>query len=139
MRFLLFIILPLVTFASFAQVDLGYYLPEGTTYNPAIPTPKSIVGHEVGEWHITHDKLVNYMQALANASDRVSLEVTGHTYEARPLLLLTITSPKNQQNIETIRQQHVQLSDPAKSTGLDVTKMPVVFYLGCHQYACARR
>ncbi|MBZ0247478.1 MAG: zinc carboxypeptidase [Cyclobacteriaceae bacterium] len=117
--------------SCFAQVDLSYYLPEGTSYNPAIPTPKSVVGHEVGEWHITHDKLVNYMQALANASDRVSLEVTGHTYEARPLLLLTITSPKNQQNIEAIRQQHIQLSDPAKSAGLDVTKMPVVFYLGC--------
>ena len=23
-----------------------------------IPTPKEIIGHEVGEWHVSHDKLV---------------------------------------------------------------------------------
>jgi hypothetical protein len=113
-----------------AQPDLTYYLPEGVNYDPAIPTPKSIIGHEVGEWHISHDRLVNYMYALAEASDRVNLEVTGYTHEARPLLLLTITSPKNYQNIESIRTQHVQLADPSKSGALDTKSMPAVFYMG---------
>ena len=113
------------------QVDLSYYLPDGVSYNPAIPTPASIIGHEVGEWHISHDRLVNYMYALDKASDRITLEVTGQTYEARPLLLLTITSPKNQQNIEVIRQQHLLLSDPGKSSSVDVKNMPAVYYLGC--------
>ncbi|HTE32056.1 MAG TPA: M14 family metallopeptidase [Chryseolinea sp.] len=112
------------------QPDLSYYLPESITYNPAIPTPKSIIGHEVGDWHVTHDKLVHYMYALDKASDRVSLEITGYTHEARPLLLLTITAPKNQQQLEIIRQQHVQLTDPSKSANLDVRAMPVVFYIG---------
>ncbi|HCM76131.1 MAG TPA: zinc carboxypeptidase, partial [Cytophagales bacterium] len=107
--------------STYAQVDLSYYLPENVSYNPSIPTPQSVIGHEVGEWHISHDRLVSYMQALDKASDRVSLEVTGYTFEARPLLLLTITSPKNHQNIETLRQQHVQLSDPSKSTDLNVS------------------
>lgn len=117
--------------STYAQVDLSYYLPENVSYNPSIPTPQSVIGHEVGEWHISHDRLVSYMQALDKASDRVSLGVTGYTFEARPLLLLTITSPKNHQNIETLRQQHVQLSDPSKSTDLNVSQMPLVFYLGC--------
>lgn len=115
----------------FAQVDLSYYLPDGIKYNPAIPTPANVTGHEVGEWHITHDRLVNYMMALDKASDRITLEVTGQTYEARPLLLLTITSPKNHQNIESIRQQHLLLSDPAKSSSVDIKNMPAIFYLGC--------
>ncbi len=34
-------------------IDLNYYLPQGITYNENIPTPKEIIGHEVGEWHIT--------------------------------------------------------------------------------------
>ncbi len=128
----LFILLILaVATPTLAQVDLSYYLPEGVSYNPAIPTPKSVIGHEVGEWHISHDRLVTYMQALAAASDRVTLEVTGYTFEARPLLLLTITSPKNHQNIESIRTQHLQLSDPSKSSGLNVSGMPLVYYLGC--------
>jgi hypothetical protein len=114
-----------------AQVDLSYYLPDAVTYNPDIPTPKSIIGHEVGEFHVSHDRLVNYMYAIDKASDRVTLEVTGYTHEARPLLLLTITTPKNHQNIEAIRTQHIQLTDPSKSGSLDTRSMPVVFYLGC--------
>jgi len=113
-----------------AQPDLSYYLPEGISYNQNIPTPKSIIGHEVGEWHITHDRLVNYMYALAAASNRISIQETGRTYETRPLLLLTITSPKNHQRIEEIRQQHVQLTDPSKSGNLDVKNIPNVVYIG---------
>ena len=113
-----------------AQPSLSYYLPEEVTYNQAIPTPKSVIGHEVGEWHISHDRLVSYLYALDKASDRITLEVTGYTHEGRPLLLLTITSPKNHQNIESIRNQHVQLTDPARSASLDVKTMPAVFYMG---------
>ena len=113
-----------------AQPDLTYYLPDGITYNPEIPTPKSIIGHEVGEWHVTHDRLLSYMYALDKASDRVSLEITGYTYEARPLLLLTITSPKNHQNVESIRAQHNQLTDSKRSSGMNIANMPAVFYLG---------
>jgi hypothetical protein len=121
----------LTSFACvFAQVELNYFLPAKVQYNPAIPTPKSIVGHEVGEWHITHDRLVNYMMALDKASDRISLEVIGQTHESRPVIVMVITSPKNHQNIEQIRAQHVQLTDPSKSASIDVKNMPAVFYMG---------
>ncbi len=120
-----------ILLSTYGQADLAYFLPTDVSYNPAIPTPASVIGHEVGEWHVSHDKLVNYMMALDKASERISLEVTGYTYEARPLLLLTITSPKNHQNIENIRQQHLILSDPAKSTSVDVKNMPGIYYLGC--------
>jgi len=87
----LFLLLLLTSFSITAQqVDLAYYLPDGT-YNPAIPTPKSVIGHEVGEWHVSHDKLAEYMKALAKSSDRISIENRGITFEGRPLLLLTIT------------------------------------------------
>lgn len=114
----------------FAQVELNYFLPAKIQYNPAIPTPKSVIGHEVGEWHITHDRLVNYMMALDKASDRISLEVIGQTHESRPVIVMVITSPKNHQNLEQIKAQHVQLTDPSKSASLDVKNMPAVFYMG---------
>lgn len=114
-----------------SKVDLSYYMPENAQFNASIPTPQSIIGHEVGEWHVSHDKLVAYMKELDKASDRVTLEITGQTYEGRQLLLLTITSPKNHQQIESIRQQHLQLCDPSRSSSLDVKNMPAVFYLGC--------
>lgn len=126
----LLIFLTSFALALWAQPTLSYYLPEGVSYNPQIPVPSAVIGHEVGEWHITHDRLVNYMYALDKASDRISLEVTGHTHEGRPLLLLTITTPANHQNLESIRQQHLKLSDPAQSSALDVRSMPAVFYIG---------
>lgn len=117
------------TLAQDYQVDLGYYLPKDVTYNPNIPTPKSVMGHEVGEWHVTHDKLAQYMYALANASDRITIENRGTTFEGRPLLLLTITSTANHNNIESIRQNHVALTE-GNSNSLDISNMPVVVYQG---------
>ena len=119
-----------IAFDLKAQPDFSYYLPEGVTYDSTIPTPQSIIGHQVGEWHITHDRLVNYMYALDKASDRINLEVTGYTHEARPLLLLTITSPRNHQNLEQLRAQHNQLTYPKMSPDLNVSNMPAVFYVG---------
>jgi hypothetical protein len=111
--------------------DLGYYLPDDVTYNPAIPKPKDIIYHEVGEWHVTHDRLVNYMKAIAAAApDRVKLETMGFTYEERPQVLLIITSPKNQQRLEEIRQQHLLLSDPSKSAAVNIENMPIVVWIG---------
>lgn len=120
-----------VSLKAFAQPDLTYYLPDNVVYDTTIPTPQSVIGHQVGEFHVTHDRLVNYMRALDAASDRIALEVTGYTHEARPLLLLTITSPDNHRRIDAIRAEHVQLTDPARSANLNTASMPSVFYLGC--------
>ncbi|MEO1051105.1 MAG: M14 metallopeptidase family protein [Bacteroidota bacterium] len=115
---------------AISQVDLNYYLPQDVSYDANIPTPESIVGHQVGEWHISHDKLVNYMYALADASDRITIQEYARTFENRPLVLLTITSPENHGNIDEIRTQHVQLTDPQSSGGLDISNMPAVVYMG---------
>ena len=40
------------------ELDLNYYVPSDQNYNDKIPSPKDIICHEVGEWHVTHDKLV---------------------------------------------------------------------------------
>jgi hypothetical protein len=132
-RFGLFVLFYLgVSFQSYlkAQVALDYYLPKNVSYNPAIPTPESYLGYQVGEWHVTHDQLVGYMKKLDEASDRISLEVYGKTYENRPLLLLTVTSPQNHNNLPSLKAQHLQLTDPTKSAGLDIKNMPLVVWMG---------
>src|SRR6188474_3527240 len=119
-----------ITISLTAQ-DLKYYLPDSVTYNPSIPKPKDVIYHEVGEWHITHDRLVNYMKAIAVAApQRVKLETMGLTYETRPQVLLIITSPRNHQRLEEIRKQHLLLSDPAQSASVNIDDMPIVVYIG---------
>lgn len=120
----------LITLASKAQ-DLNYFLPDSVSYNPAIPKPKDIIHHEVGEWHVTHDRLVNYMKAIAAAApDRVKMEIMGYTYEQRPQVLLIITSKKNHANLENIRQQHVKLTNPDASASVRIDDMPIVVWVG---------
>ena len=127
MKKLLFLCL-FVSFSTIAQkVDLSYYLPKDVSYDKSIPTPVSVIGHEVGEWHITHDKLVEYMKALAASSDRISIEYRGKTFEDRPLLLLTITSPKNHQNLESIRKIHIKATN---SSSVSIAENPIVVYQG---------
>jgi hypothetical protein len=122
----------LLAISSHTQAqDLKYYLPDSVTYNPAIPKPKDVIYHEVGEWHVTHDRLVNYMKTVAEAApERIKLETMGLTYESRPQVLLIITSPNNHKRLEEIRQQHLKLSDPASAAGMDVSNMPIVVWIG---------
>lgn len=106
--------------------DLSYYLPQNLTYNNAIPTPESVLGFEVGEWHVSHDKLISYMKALSDASPRIVYEERGRTFEGRPLIILKITSPDNHRNLEEIRLEHVKNTE---GVAVD-SNAPVVVYQG---------
>ncbi|MEX0720562.1 MAG: M14 family metallopeptidase [Balneolaceae bacterium] len=123
---LFFLFFGMMVHAQPQPVTLDYFLPDGISYNTEIPTPKEILGAEVGEWHVRHDQLANYMHAVAEASDRVTITEYARTYENRPLLMLTITSPQNHQNINELKEQHLQLSDASTSDELDLSAMPVV-------------
>ncbi|TVZ51633.1 M14 family zinc carboxypeptidase [Dokdonia sp. Hel_I_53] len=133
MRFFVFITTLLVSYfnlhAQTGKVDLSYYLPEDVTYNSEIPTPDSILGFTPGEWHVSHDKLSEYMRVLAASSDRITIENRGSTFEGRPLLLLTITSPANQNRIDQIQAQHLKITEEG-SSALNLNQMPIVVYQG---------
>jgi hypothetical protein len=108
---------------------MDYYLPQDVTYNTAIPTPESVIGYVPGEWHVSHDKLSEYMRTLAAASDRITIENRGSTFEGRPILLLTITSPSNHNRIDAIKAEHVKLVENG-SNSLNTANMPIVVYQG---------
>ncbi len=124
---------PLILCLAFtlpAQVELSYYLPSDIEYNPDIPTPESIIGHQIGEWHLTHDKLVYYLTELAESSDRIMMGEYARSFENRPLFHLIITSPGNHSRLEQLHQEHLLLSDPSKSANLNISQMPAVLRLG---------
>lgn len=119
----------LIPLSGSAQPDLDYYLPDGS-YMEGIPAPVEVLGHQVGEWHMSHDQLNWYMMELAEASDRIVYREYARSYEDRPLFHLIITSPENQSRLEEIRNEHQILSDPEQSPSLDINTMPVVVRLG---------
>lgn len=132
----LFLLILAITGIIYAQnpaeavAEMSYYLPQDIEYDSSIPTPEEVLHMVPGEWHVRHDQLVKYMYAVAEASDRIVIEEFGRTYENRPLVLLTITSPSNQSGIKQIRQNHRMLTNPGRSGNLNVEEMPVVVYMG---------
>ena len=112
--------------------DLTYFLPKGNyTYNPDIPTPEQALGFQIGQQHADWGQVVAYMKALAEASDRVTVRETGRTYQYRPFIEVTITSPGNQGNIDRIKEEHLALTDASRSGSMDISQMPVVVSLVC--------
>ena len=47
-------------FAQQDTLNLEYYFSSDQLSNldPQIPTPQSVLGFNVGEWHVYHDKLI---------------------------------------------------------------------------------
>ncbi|WP_246036994.1 M14 metallopeptidase family protein [Thalassotalea litorea] len=81
---------------------LSYYFEQPTSYHSKIPTPKAVLGFDVGDRHVRHDQLVHYFKELADASNQVRLLSMGYTTESRQQVLATISSTKNLNNLEQI-------------------------------------
>jgi hypothetical protein len=98
----------------------------GADYDPAVPAPSSVLGFALGERPAPVDALVAYARLLAKTSDRVSLQEIGHSAEGVPLLLLAITDPLQQAEMEESRRA---LLDAPNSQGkaASVPPLPAVW------------
>lgn len=120
----------LLLFASVtSQAQNSYFFSEDIKFDPKIPSPEEFFGYPIGSHHTRHDRIVAYMQKLAEVSDRASFQKIGETYEHRDLVVLTITSPENHNRLEEIRQEHLQLIDPEQTIG-SFENMPSIVLLG---------
>ncbi len=111
---------------EFLKKDLTYYLPD-VTYNKSITTPEQYFGFQIGEWHVSHDRVVGYMELLASQSDRVHLHRYAKSHEQRQLLTLYISDPSNIKNREDIKARHNKLTEDANAS---IENLPVVLYQG---------
>ena len=113
-----------------AQSD--YFFPqagEAGDFDPAIPTPQQFLGYDIGSRYTRHDQLVAYFNELARLSGRIKVQEIGRSYEGRPLLIATVTAGANRARLETLRQQHATLVDPAQPRSA-AGDSPVVVWLG---------
>mgnify|MGYP006423373311 CR=1 FL=1 len=133
---LLCLISPLI-FAStaFAQVQaplsIDTPVPGVASYDDAIPMPEEVIGHRIGERHTRPAQVVDYFEAVAAASNRVTLESHGRTYEGRRLVHAFVTSAENQARLDEIKAANRQLSDSPRSVSdTDLESMPAVVLMG---------
>lgn len=106
---------------------------QSASYNPAVPTLKSVLGYDMGEQFTLHSDLVHYFQTLAAASDRIKLEPYGKTYEGRTLYTVILSSPRNLARLDAIKAAAAKLADPRKTTPEEAQKIatetPVIVWL----------
>lgn len=126
LKFLITLWLALQLQAGYSQN--AYFFGPAGPFDTRIPTPEQFLGYPIGSHYTRHDQLVAYLKELARLSDRVKLDVIGKTYEERQQIILTITTPENLRQLETLRQEHLQQADPGKPA-LGNTA-PVVIWLG---------
>lgn len=111
------------------QASLFYYLPN-ISYDPAVPDPASFFGQNIGDRHLTHDEILLYIRRLSVVNKRVQLLEYGRTHEGRSLVCLVITSPDNQQRLESIKAQRQRIADPLEVDPPDPAALPAVWYAG---------
>ncbi|NOX38399.1 MAG: hypothetical protein GXO78_12775 [Calditrichaeota bacterium] len=80
----------------------------------SVPTPKDVLGIEVGSRPLRHAEVLHYFRTLAEASPSVKFFETGTTYEGRQLFVVAIATPERLQQLDDIRQRLEKLWDPRK-------------------------
>jgi hypothetical protein len=95
----------------------------GTTYNPDIPTPKSVIGYDMGDYLTEHGDMTAYMRRLETASDRVKVFSIGRSNERREMLLVAISAPENTKRLEEIRATIARLRDPRALSETDAREI----------------
>ncbi|MFO0941107.1 MAG: M14 family metallopeptidase [Pirellulales bacterium] len=75
-----------------------------------IKTPEQFYGFAIGSRHLRHDQVLDYLQYLADESDRVEIQHYGKTHGGRPLLVCIVSAPNNIQQLEQIRNRRPRLA-----------------------------
>lgn len=113
---------------SFTTYSQDYFYGNQGPFDENIPSPEEFLGYPVGEYHTRHDRVVAYFKKLASLSDKATITVYGKTHENRELIILNISNANSIKNLESLRQQHLELVDINKPLP-DVSMLPVFINL----------
>ena len=119
----------LVLFFTNTVNSQDYFLENNGPYDSSISSPEEFLGYEIGFEHTRHDLIVAYLNYLSNASSRANLINYGKTHEGRSLVMLTVSSESNLNNIESIRQEHLKYTVPGAQMELN-KDLPIIINLG---------
>jgi hypothetical protein len=122
------------TTPALAQHALAPDLP-AATYDPAVPTPQSVLGYALGERFTPHHLLVRYVERVALAAPgRVRLDTVGRSFEGREILRVVVASEANRRRLDEIQADARRLGDvramPAADRAALERRAPVLVWLG---------
>ncbi len=105
----------------------------GNTYDPKVPTPKALLGYEIGEQFTSHQRMMRYIERIAAASKRVNVDTVAHSFEGREMLLIAIGSEANIARVAELQRDAQRIADPRATAATDVDlivrRLPVLIWL----------
>lgn len=106
----------------------------GATYDPAVPTIKSVLGHDHGEVITPSEGITQYLQALQKAAPtKTRLIEYAKSWEGRPLWLFVIGSPERIAKLEQVKADLQRFGDPRRTPAAEgdrlARELPVVVWL----------
>jgi hypothetical protein len=108
------------------------FSPANATYDPAVPTPRSVLGWEVGDRFTPHHLMMRYVERVAGASDRVRVDTVAHTFEGRELLAIYVSSAANLARLDAIATDAASVAGAAGAAdaAAAVERLPAIAWLG---------
>jgi hypothetical protein len=111
-----------------ASLSLNDVFTDIPALDNSLPTPKEVTGVDVGERHWYHYEIVAYLDALAEASPRMTaLGEHARTYGGRPLVSYAISTPENIARLDEIRAARASIIDP--DTNVVLADQPSVLHM----------
>ena len=128
-----------VFFASFALQALatGFSLARAEDpvevlpddeFDEQIRSPEAFFGFPIGDRHLRHHQVVEYLQYLSDNSPRAEIREYARSHGQRPLVSLILTSETNQEQLDSIRVRRKRLTSGKSQGSFD--DEPVVMYMG---------
>ena len=133
MKIITVLLLSFLAFTSFTfgkdQLRLEDLLDPMPNLDATIPSPHVVMGMEVGERHWYIHELIQYLDTVADASDRMMpLGEHARSHGGRPLVSYIISSPENLARLDEIREARGDIIDADSNINLD--DQPVVLHMG---------
>ena len=118
----------LILSASVAGAQHSYN-PTGS-FDPAVPTPRAVLGYEVGDRFTPHHLIVRYAERVAAASRRIRVDTVARTFEGRESIMIIATSEANHGRMAQTLQDAARVASAGTDAGTSAARMPAIAWLG---------
>jgi len=98
------------TAPGLGDYDLPLY--PNASYASGVRSPDQFLGYTLGARPTSHPDIISYFEYLAETFPNAELHDYGETYEGRRLVYLVVTSEKNHERMDDIRNSLGKLADP---------------------------
>lgn len=96
-------------------------------FSQNLQSPSEFLGYELGSAFTRHADVIDYFQHLDEYSSLLQFNAYGKTSERRTLGYAVISAAANLENLEQIRQQHLQTTGISEPSGVDGSDKAVVW------------